>query len=141
MIAKYPELDSKVESSMKSLLIGFALILCMAKVAKFFASFFVLKKKNVRLEPVRRQVRTIVIQTSLECDKSVSELLSTLVPTNVPTNVQTNVPTNQSDTRKHIPDTEKLIAFRNKKREHVNKCRLFVKDRNEQASRRQLCMR
>lgn len=129
MIAKYPELDSKVESSMKSLLIGFALILCMAKVAKFFASFFVLKKKNVRLEPVRRQVRTIVIQTSLECDKSVSELLSTLVPTN------------QSDTRKHIPDTEKLIAFRNKKREHVNKCRLFVKDRNEQASRRQLCMR
>jgi hypothetical protein len=60
---------------------------------------------------------------------------------NVPTNVQTNVPTNQSDTRKHIPDTEKLIAFRNKKREHVNKCRLFVKDRNEQASRRQLCMR
>ena len=133
MIAKYPELDSKVESSMKSLLIGFALILCMAKVAKFFASFFVLKKKNVRLEPVRRQVRTIVIHTSLECDKSVSELLSTLVPT--------NVPTNHSDTRKHIPDTEKLIAFRNKKREHVNKCRLFVKDRNEKTSRRQLCMR
>jgi hypothetical protein len=74
------ELDlvhSKLES-MKSLLIVFALILCMAKVAKFFASFFVLKKlKLVQDEPVRKRKNVSRIVT--ECDKPVSKRRATLV--------------------------------------------------------------
>jgi hypothetical protein len=67
------ELDSvhsKLES-MKSLLIVFALILCMAKVAKFFASFFVMKK----IKLVHKNVSRIVT----ECDKPVSKRRATLV--------------------------------------------------------------
>ena len=81
IVPKYiTELDSvhsKLES-MKSLLVVFALILCMAKVAKFFASFFVMKKiKLVQDEPVRKCKNVSRIVT--ECDKPVSQRRATLV--------------------------------------------------------------
>ena len=129
IVAKYiTELDSvnsKLES-MKSLLIVFALILCMAKVTKFFASFFVLKKvKLVQDEPVRRRRPYVIQHTALKCDKPVSQRRATLVffvdlPTNqrtldTPTSSRTSTP----DAVKSTVDDSAYNAFCQEKREYV----------------------
>jgi len=121
------ELDSvhsKLES-MKSLLVVFALILCMAKVAKFFASFFIMKKiKLVQDEPVRK--RKNVSRIVSECDKPVSQRRATLVffvdvPTNkpledTPTSCRTSTPVVKSTI-----DDSAYNAFCQEKREYVKK--------------------
>jgi hypothetical protein len=127
------ELDSvhsKLES-MKSLLIVFALILCMAKVAKFFASFFVMKKiKLVQDEPVRK--RKNVSRIVRECDKPVSKRRATLVPTNKPLEVVHDTPTSRRNSNvKTTVDDSDYNSFCHEKRE-------YVKNWKEERIKRQL---
>lgn len=131
IVPKYiTELDSvhsKLES-MKSLLVVFALILCMAKVAKFFASFFVMKKiKLVQDEPVRKSKNVSRIVT--ECDKPVSKRHATLVffvdvPTNKPIEVVHDTPTSHRTSTpvvKTTVDDSAYNTFCQEKREYVKK--------------------
>ena len=126
-ITELDSVHSKLES-MKSLLIVFALILCIAKVLKFFASFFVLKKvKLVQEEPVRRQVRTIV--TALKCDKP-----ATIVPTNKPLEVVHDTPTSRRNSTSNVKttvDDSDYNSFCHEKRE-------YVKNWKEERIKRQL---
>ena len=124
IVTKYiTEIDSvhSKNESMKSLLIGVALILCMAKIAKFF---FVLKKVElVQDKPVSRPVRKVM---TLVCDKPVSQRRETLVffvdtPTNqrlIPLEVIHDTPTSR---RKLTPEVKSSAykTFCQEKREYV----------------------
>ena len=124
IVTKYiTEIDSvhSKNESMKSLLIGVALILCMAKIVKFF---FVLKKVElVQDKPVSRPVRKVM---TLVCDKPVSQRRETLVffvdtPTNqrlIPLEVIHDTPTSR---RKLTPEVKSSAykTFCQEKREYV----------------------
>jgi hypothetical protein len=131
IVPKYiTELDSvhsKLES-MKSLLVVFALILCMAKVSKFFASFFVMKKiKLVQDEPLRKRKNMCRLVT--ECDKPVSQRRATLVffvdvPINKVLDVIHDTPTSRRTSTpvvKTTVDESAYSAFFQEKREYVKK--------------------
>lgn len=126
IVAKYiTEFDS-VHLKLESLLVVFALILCMAKVAKFFASFFVMKKVNlVKDEPVHRRKQVCRIVT--ECDKPVSQRRTTRVffvdvPINKPLEVVHDKPTSRRTPNvKSTIDDSAYNAFCQEKREYVKK--------------------
>jgi hypothetical protein len=119
-ITELDSVQSKLES-MKSLLVVFALILCMAKVAKFFASFFVMKKiKLVQDKPVRKCKNVSRIVT--ECDKPVSKRRATLVF--LPLEVVHDTPTSRRTSTpvvKTTVDDSAYNTFCQEKREYVKK--------------------
>jgi hypothetical protein len=129
IVAKYiTELDSvnvKIES-MDSLLVGFALILCIAKVAKFFASFFVLKKLMlVKDQPVRRP---LPVRLVFVVDAPINKRL-------LPLEVIHDAPTSR---RKPTPDEVKSMVENPAYKAFCQENREYVKNWKEEQIKRQL---